>query len=301
MAVPCMSEATDILKATALELGFERVGVTPACRPKTFDAFRRWVDGGCHAGMNYLAERPETREHPRSVLPDVRSLLMLAVSYRAVLGEQKHPVRQLSGIAAYARGVDYHDWIRDRLRRLAEQHRKLFPRGRCRGAVDTVPVLERQFAVDAGLGTIGKNTMLIDARPDSPFGSRCFLAVLLSTENLKPDSWSVSQDLCGDCRKCLDACPTGALVAPFVLDARRCLNYWTIEFRGDSNEIPPEIRERLGDRFFGCDTCQDVCPWNRGDSAGLPPGTVDPTSLDAERLRDLAGGTPLARKFIGNG
>ncbi len=277
-----------LLKSTALELGFELVGVAEAGRPKTFDAFRRWIDAGMHAGMDYLARRKDAREDLNSVLPGARSVLMLGVSYGKVLGEKQVAAAQLAGVAEYARGVDYHDWIKARLKILSAKHRELFPEARCRGAVDTAPILERQWAVDAGLGFIGRNTMLI--RPN--FGSKIFLACLLSTERLGATGPSEFSDhLCGDCRRCLDACPTGALVEPFVLDARRCLNYWTIEHRGP---IASEIEAKLDGRFFGCDTCQSVCPWNRDRPT---PGTVDPKTLDEETLRNWARGTPLERRF----
>ena len=282
----------NILKEEALQLGFDRACVTTAERPETFDFFRRWIDEGRCAGMHYLADRADAREHPRNVLPGVRSILVLAVSYRRVLENGNHPVRQLSGIASYARGVDYHTWIRERLKTLSARHRALFPEGRCRGTVDTAPLLERSFAVAAGLGRIGKNTMLI-----SPLlGSKFFLGELLSTETWMPTPELKDFDPCKNCRRCLEACPTDALAGPFVLDARRCLNYWTIEHRGT---IPDNISEQLVRQetpFFGCDVCQEICPWNRSHPS-LPEGTVDPRSLDEKTLRAIAEGTPLQRRW----
>ena len=274
------------LKTLAIDLGFELVGVAAARRPTTFDHFETWVDAGMHAGMSYLAERCEARSHPQFILDNVHSILMLGVSYERVLADA--PLRlPLRGVARYARGRDYHHWIRRRLRQLAALHRKLHPQGRCRGAVDTAPLLERSFAVDAGLGRIGKNTMLIHPQ----LGSTFFLAALLSTEDWPSDVSPDLPDPCGNCRRCLDVCPTGALVEPYILDARRCLNYWTIEQRG---EIPQEIAVTLGDRFFGCDTCQEVCPWNHAE-----PQTngIDPRSLDAETLGAIIQGTPMGRRF----
>ena len=282
---------TEILKQTALTLGFELVGVAAAREPSTFYRFEKWIDAGMHAGMDYLAVHREARSHPNFVLESVRSILMLGVSYDRVLAEAWHGVSAqylpLRGVARYARGSDYHHWIRQRLRQLAVKHRELYPDARCRGVVDTAPLLERQFAVDAGLGHIGKNTMLIHPQ----LGSTFFLAALLSTEDWTPDTPSEASDPCGNCRRCLDACPTGALVESCILDARRCLNYWTIEHRG---EIPSEITAVLGDRFFGCDTCQDVCPWNRPASE---PDGVDPRSLDTETFAAAIAGTPLERRF----
>ena len=276
----------EVLKTSAIDLGFELCGVVAARRPVTFSRFETWVDAGMHAGMNYLAERREARSHPRFVLENVRSILMLSVSYERVLADA--PLRlPLLGVARYARGGDYHHWIRQRLRQLAALHRKLYPEGRCRGVADTAPLLERQFAVDAGLGRIGKNSMLIHPK----LGSTLFLAALLSTEDWPSDTTPDLPDPCGNCRRCLDACPTGALVEPYVLDARRCLNYWTIEQRG---EIPEEIAEKLGNRFFGCDTCQDVCPWNRAEPQA---DGIDPRTLDAQTFETVIHGTPMERRW----
>ena len=276
----------ETLELLAIDLGFELTGVAAARHPATFGRFEVWVDVGMHAGMNYLAQQREARSHPEFLLENARSMLMLGVSYERVLTDA--PLRlPLQGVARYARGGDYHHWIRQRLRQLTARHRELYPQGRCRGVVDTAPLLERQFAVDAGLGRIGKNTMLIHPQ----LGSTFFLAALLSTEDWEADTPTNRPDPCNDCRRCLDACPTGALLEPYTLDARRCLNYWTIEQRG---EIPPDIAAKLGDRFFGCDTCQDVCPWNRSE-----PSTngVDPRSLDAETFDAVIRGTPLERRF----
>ncbi|MDR2440463.1 MAG: DUF1730 domain-containing protein [Planctomycetaceae bacterium] len=307
--------ATDELKSSALELGFEFCGVAPAERPKTFEAFEHWIEAGQHAGMNHLAEKRFARKHPDFVLRGVRSILMLGVSFATVLGSEEHSVQQLKGIAEYARGIDYHDWIRQRLRKLAVKHRKLFPNGQCRGVVDTAPILEKQFAVEAGLGQIGYNTLLINPK----YGSKIFLAAFLSTEYLQPEkdtntntvnsnsinsgvtdfnsvnskSETMPVILCNRCRCCLTSCPTGALVRPFVLDARRCLNYWTIEHCG---EIPTEIREKLGQHFFGCDICVNICPYNR-NCPTIPEGTIDPKTLNTEILYRIASGSPLERMF----
>ncbi|MDR1140753.1 MAG: tRNA epoxyqueuosine(34) reductase QueG [Planctomycetaceae bacterium] len=298
--------ATDELKTTAFQLGFELCGVAPAEQPKTLDAFEHWIDAGQHAGMNYLAEKRSARKHPDSVLHGVRSILMLGVSFAAVLGSEEHPVKQLTGVAEYARGIDYHHWIRRRLRKLAVKYRELFPNGQCRGVVDTAPILEKQFAVEAGLGQIGYNTLLINPQ----YGSKIFLAAFLSTEYLQTEKHrqtniANSEDSnvadskvgttipCNNCRRCLASCPTKALVQPFVLDARRCLNYWTIEHRG---EIPAEIQNKLGQHFFGCDICVNICPCNQ-NCPTIPQGTINPQSLTPETLHHIANGSPLERMF----
>ncbi|MDR2755479.1 MAG: DUF1730 domain-containing protein [Planctomycetaceae bacterium] len=305
--------ATDELKSTALELGFELCGVALAEQPKTFEAFEHWLDAGQHAGMTYLSDKRFARKHPDSVLFGVRSILMLGVSFATVLGSEEHPVQQLKGVAEYARGVDYHDWIRQRLRKLAVKYHQLFPNSQCRGVVDTAPILEKHFAVEAGLGRIGYNTLLINPK----YGSKIFLAAFLSTAYLQPeqdantnhtdfiptnsvitdfnstDSVAAATISCNNCRCCLKTCPTGALVEPFILDARRCLNYWTIEHRG---EIPMDIREKFGQHFFGCDLCVNICPCN-SHCPTIPAGTIDPKSLNTEILYRIASGSPLERKF----
>jgi len=313
---------TEQLLAAAKELGFEVCSITSAQPPAYFDAFERWLQNGMNAGMKHFVRNFEARKHPEALLPDVRSILMLGVSYAKVLNSEPHPIRQLSGIVEYARGVDYHRWIRHRLDVLVEKHRELFPDGRCRGTVDTAPILEKEYAVAAGLGTIGKNTLLIHPQ----FGSKLFLAAFLSTEWLErsersdglfrepPSRHFAAQDIpsplagnhslpveggwffdpCKECRRCLDVCPMGALVEPFVLDARRCLSYWTLIHRG---ELPEEVSEKRGNRFLGCDTCQSVCPHNQAIPV-IPEGTLDPFFLDGNELRYYLAGSPLERIIV---
>ena len=288
-----MTSPTDQLLAAAKELGFELCGVVESDTPAHFDAFERWLQTGMNAGMEHFVRHFEARKHPEALLPGVRSILMLGVSYAKVLESEPHPIRQLSGIVEYARGTDYHRWIRQRLEVLTEKHRELFPDGRCRGTVDTAPILEKEYATAAGLGTIGKNTLLIHPT----FGSKLFLAAFLSTEKLDPTPLPEPFDPCGECRRCLDACPMGTLVAPFVLDARRCLSYWTLIHRG---ALPAEISAKRGNRFLGCDTCQSVCPRNRSIPV-ISAGTLDPRSLDREELRHYLAGSPLEKLSIDHG
>ena len=284
--------ATEQLLIAARELGFELCGVTDAKPLEHFDAFECWLQAGMNAEMTHFVRNFEARKHPEALLPGVQSILMLGVSYAKVLNSEPHPIRQLSGVVEYARGMDYHRWIRHRLEMLTEKHRELFPEGRCRGTVDTAPILEKGYAAAAGLGSIGKNTLLIHPT----FGSKLFLAAFLSTERLEPTPPPESFDPCGECRRCLNACPMGALIEPFVLDARRCLSYWTLIHRG---ELPEEISAKCGNRFLGCDTCQRACPHNQAIPV-IPEGTLDPLSLDRDELRRFLAGSPL-EKVIGNG
>ncbi|GHT38454.1 hypothetical protein FACS189427_12550 [Planctomycetales bacterium] len=303
MSIDFITAAAE-LNNTAHSLGFELTGWTKAEIPAAFPAFEKWLDAGMNAGMDYLSANRLQRKHPSSILPDVKSILVLGVSYRTVLegtdnnnveNSNRHPVRSLSGIAEYARGTDYHLWCRTKLKALAEKHKELFPAERCRGVVDTAPLLERQFAVNAGFGFTGLNTMLINEE----LGSKFFIASLLSTVELPNEVFGhpVKNSCDENCRLCIEHCPVGALVAPYILDARRCLNYWTIEYTGTKADIPPSIKDKIP--FFGCDVCQQVCPKNRHIKP-VSSGTIPPETLTAEELRRIAAGTPLERKFRRN-
>ena len=246
---------TAALKDEALRLGFDLAGATALVRrpDAAVERLREWLDRGYAGEMRYLADRADAFAHPRHLLDGVRSILMLGVNYRTA-----EPAATRAGqgvVSRYGWGDDYHDVIRGQLHRLADFHRQLVPEAKVRGVVDTAPLSERAFARQAGLGWIGKNTMLLNRR----LGSWLFLAALLSSEQLDYDEPS-EKGYCGTCRACLDACPTGALVEPHWLDARKCISYLTIELR---DSIATDLQGSLGDRLFGCDLCQEVCPWNR--------------------------------------
>ena len=263
---------TDALKEEARRLGFDLAGACRATTPPRMEPFRRWLAAGYAGRMRYLTDRAEAYEHPRHVLRGVRSMLMLAINYRTV---EPAPTQGAQGrVSRYAWGEDYHELIHARLRRLADFHRRRTPTARGRGVVDTAPLLERDFAQLAGLGWIGKNTLLVNRQ----LGSWLFLAALLTSEDLDYDE-PCRRDYCGSCRACLDACPTGALVDARVLDARRCISYLTIESR---DCVPAELRSLVGDRVFGCDVCQEVCPWNRSG-----PTTVEDAFRPAPGMNPL--------------
>ncbi|MBN1947812.1 MAG: tRNA epoxyqueuosine(34) reductase QueG [Bradymonadales bacterium] len=247
-----MSSLGSLVLEKAYELGFDRAGITPVGPPTHRDAFERWLDLGYHGSMSYLERHREIRLDPTRLHPGAVSVVAVAKSYR--------PIDERGGeraIARYARGLDYHRVMGDRLRRLAAfLEREVGPMvQRSRVCVDTAPILERDFAVQAGLGWLGKNTNLVCPE----LGSYLFLGELLVCRELGGGEEPVP-DRCGRCRACLDRCPTKALVAPWVMDSRRCLSYLTIEHKG---AIPVELRSALGLRLFGCDVCQSVCPWNR--------------------------------------
>ncbi len=251
---------TDAVKATALQVGFNLVGIAPAVSPLGFGHLTSWLEQGFAGEMKYLPRRAAAYEHPRHVMPSVRSVVMLAINYNTKDSRTADDSGDSSGaparVARYAQGsVDYHDLLRSKLSQLADSIHEMRPGCRTRGVVDTAPLLERDFAKLAGLGWFGKNTMLINKRA----GSWLLLAALLTDLDLEPDSPHESSH-CGTCTRCLDVCPTNAFTAPYVLDARRCIAYLTIELR---NQIPTDLREGIGNWLFGCDLCQDVCPWNR--------------------------------------
>lgn len=241
------------LKQQASEIGFALVGVCPAVAPASLSRFDDWLAAGYAGEMSYLPERRASYDHPRSVLDGVRSIAMLAMNYRTVDPAASEPGQ--GRIARYAWGAcDYHDLIHDRLHRLARWFREQSPQASVRGVVDTAPLLERDFAQLAGLGWIGKNTLLLNRNAGSYF----FLAALLTDVKLDFDTPHAA-DHCGTCTACLDACPTAAFPQPYVLNASRCISYLTIEHR---SQIPDDLRPGMGDWLFGCDICQEVCPWN---------------------------------------
>lgn len=248
------------LKNQARQLGFDLVGIAPATPADGFDRLQEWLERGYAGEMTYLSERPELRRHPASILPDVRSVVMVGMTYTSATGPQK---AEGGLVAKYAQGPDYHRVLWDKLNLLLEWLQLASPGCKGRGVVDSAPLLERDFARRAGLGWFGKNTMLINKR----LGSFLFLGALLVDIALHPDPPHLGSH-CGTCTACLDACPTQAFPEAGWLDARRCISYLTIELR---SSIPEEFRPGMGDWLFGCDVCQDVCPWNsRSRHSGFP-------------------------------
>ncbi|MGE0607882.1 MAG: tRNA epoxyqueuosine(34) reductase QueG [Pirellulales bacterium] len=262
MSVPAIDNTAIAarLKAESSRLGFAMAGVCPAVTASGVANLREWLSAGYAGEMGYLNDRATAYEHPRHVLEGVRSMLMLAYPYR-----QQDPPAAGAGqgrVSRYAWGRDYHDVIHERLHALCDELRRLAPDAKVRGVVDSAPLLEREYAVLAGLGWVGKNTLVLHRQ----FGSWFFLAALLTDLELPPDDPQAA-DHCGTCTACLDACPTDAFVQPYVLDARRCISYLTIEHR---SPVPPELRPGIGDWLFGCDICQDVCPWNHHAARSEP-------------------------------
>jgi epoxyqueuosine reductase len=282
---------TGLVKDRARELGFDRVTVGPATPPAHGAAFDAWLDAGHAGSMSYLARGRADRLDPARLLPGVRSVVAVALSYKPAADDPSW-----RGVAAYARGRDYHDVLRERLATLATfLNDQAGSDVRARVAVDTSAVLERDLAARAGLGWIGKNTNLL--APE--LGSLFFIGILLTTAVLSFDD--ALPDRCGTCTACLDACPTDAFRGPYVLDARRCISYLTIEHRGDVDE---RLRAGIGEWLFGCDVCQDVCPWNakasvKRDSAFAAAAPLESPGelleLTADGFRARFRGSPMTR------
>jgi epoxyqueuosine reductase len=280
----CMSASSLAarLKERARQLGFELVGIAPAAPADDFPHLEDWLAKGFAGEMAYMHRHGAARQHPDAVLQEVRTVVMLGMNYHAPAmefpGDRPH-----GKVARYARGVDYHDVLRAKLNELLAWVQAVVPGTVGRGVVDTAPLLERDFARRAGLGWIGKNTMLIHKR----VGSYTMLGALLLDCELVPDA-PFEANHCGTCTRCLDACPTDAFAGPYQLDARRCISYLTIELRGP---IPEDLRSDLGDWVFGCDICQDVCPWNRKAPQATEPSLLTPLvgpTLDPVELLSLS-------------
>jgi epoxyqueuosine reductase len=254
-------ELAQALKTEAIRLGFDAVGIAPAVALPGHGRYMDWLDAGYAAGMDYLSRQAEARSHPDRVLEGVRAIVLVSVVYGRPTPQGTGPSR--GRVARYAQGDDYHRALWDRLDALLDWVRAQRPEVRGRAVADTAPLLEREFARRAGLGWIGKNTMLIHRR----LGSFTSLGALLLDCELPPDEPHLPNH-CGTCTRCLDACPTAAFPQPYTLDANRCISYWTIEHRGP---IPDAPADALHGWVFGCDVCQDVCPWNRkAPPASLP-------------------------------
>jgi epoxyqueuosine reductase len=271
---------TSLIKSEAQNLGFALIGFCRAIEPTGAMRLSEWLARGYAGEMDYLAARRPAYEHPRHVLDGVRSIVMLGLPYSGA--SPQLPTAGQGRISRYAwTGADYHDVIHDKLKSLVALILESAPAARARGVVDTAPLLEREFAQLAGLGWIGKNTLLTN----KPAGSYFFLAALLTDAPLVYDE-PFSGDHCGTCRACLEACPTQAFVGPYVLDASRCISYLTIEHR---SPIPFDLRPGIGEWLFGCDVCQDVCPWNHkaADAEDLAAATPSMNLLDLIELFDL--------------
>ncbi len=234
------------IKQWAHELGFQHVGITDTNLSNYKNHFQEWLKNNFHGEMSFMQDNQEKRLHPEKLIPKTLRVISVSMNYYSH-NKNLH-------ISQHAKGKDYHKLIRKRLQKLADKIIEATGPIVYRAFTDSAPVLEKALAEKAGLGWIGKNTTLINKK----FGSWCFLGELFINLPLPIDT--PSKNNCGDCQKCLDACPTRALIAPYQLDARKCISYLTIEHKGP---IPNELQPLIGKQIFGCDVCQKVCPWNQ--------------------------------------
>lgn len=290
-----MESAEDIIETVAIEQGFILSGFAPL-RPldERRDFFNRWIAEGRPAEMTWLAREPERRVDPRTIDPRLRSVVSLAYPYTPPRPPELDWRAELRGrIAAYALGPDYHDLVLRKARMVADAVATVVPGAISRVYVDTGPVFEREWAAAARLGWFGRNTNLLNRY----HGSYFFLAEILTDVELRP-AGEPYREHCGTCRRCLDLCPTGALTEGYKLEPRLCISYLTIEHRGP---LPLELRPQLGNWIFGCDVCQEVCPWNDDQARAarvnhaLMPSLADLMALDQEGFRRRFGKSAIRR------
>lgn len=243
------------IKQKAAEIGFQKIGIVPA-EPLHAEGLRleEWLGREFHGEMAWLEREPEKRTDPRLLFPAAKSVIVVALNYFTQHAHED--VTDCGKISRYAWGDDYHDVVREKLRALLDWIKSQDPTANGKICVDTAPMMDKAWAVRAGLGWLGKHSNLIT----TDVGSWVFIGEILLNLELDYDN-AVVDDHCGTCTACLDACPTGAIVEPYVVDSRKCISYATIELRTEN--LPTEIEENLEGWFYGCDICQDVCPWNR--------------------------------------
>ncbi len=287
-----------VIRQRALELGFDDCRVTTAAPPASAGHFSQWLAGQQHGEMAWLERNAPKRMDPELVLPSARSMILLATSYHLTPSSSASRPLPSGEVARYARFTDYHDVLAGRLKSLTATVNELGGANtRSLWYVDTGPILERDFAQRAGLGFIGKHTNLISRQ----FGNWIFLAEILTTLELAPDA--PEKNRCGSCSRCITACPTNAIPAPFKLDARRCISYLTIELKG---AMPLELRPLIGNHIYGCDDCLAVCPWNRFAREGslmkpharadlATPDLIELLQLDAAGFKKKFADTPILR------
>ncbi len=285
----------EAIRQRARELGFDDCRFTTAATPDHTSALQKWLAENQHGEMTWLERNAEKRMDPQKVLAEARSVITLATSYEIEKGKTED--ERIGVVARYARYADYHDVLREPLKSLMGFVNQLGAGTRSLWYVDTGPLLERDFAQRAGLGFVGKHTNLISRR----LGNWIFLSEIITTLELEPDA--PEKNHCGSCTRCLTACPTNAITAPFTLDARKCISYLTIELKGS---IPIELRPAIGNRIYGCDDCLAACPWNRFAHEGSlmkpharedlnTPDLIELLSLDAAGFKARFAGSPILR------
>lgn len=274
-----MLSVTQKIKEKALEIGFHKIGVARAgSLDNEREHLKNWLERNFQGEMRWMEREPEKRSDPRLIFPAAKSVVVVALNY---FTPHEHEEDASQGkISRYAWGDDYHDVLKEKLRELLEFIKSIDAAADGKICVDTAPVMDKAWAARAGLGWLGKHSNLITRE----YGSWVFLGEILLNLELEYETEAVA-DYCGTCRKCLDACPTGAIVAPYLVDSNRCLSYATIESRVP--ELPKEISEHQSGWLYGCDICQDVCPWNRfekpTEEARFEPRETQ-TSVDLQKI-----------------
>ncbi|MCU0426082.1 MAG: tRNA epoxyqueuosine(34) reductase QueG [Candidatus Kapabacteria bacterium] len=284
---PDVEQQTRHVKAFALQCGFSSVGIAEAVPlEQETERFSEWLRMGFHAGLGYMERNADKRYDVRNILPETRSVIVVAQNYYTPHQHNSsgENTQSLHGkISRYAWGDDYHDVLPPKLEQIADEIKRLQPQAQTKVYTDTGAILEKQWAVRAGIGWQGKHSNVISR----DIGSWFFIGIILTTAEFLYDT--PMRDFCGTCDACMQACPTQAIVQPYVVDARRCIPYWTIETKPDT-EFPPNIAQNLDSWLFGCDTCQDVCPWNRfqtpTDESRFQP-RFEETALDIHALRQM--------------
>ncbi len=272
-----MTLRSEDIKHKARELGFQKIGIVPATALSEEGArLHEWLSQNLHGTMHYLARDPEKRSDPRLLLPSAQSVICVALNYY-----RPEPQPDTAKVSRYAWGDDYHDVLQEKLKALRAWMLAQVPDLETKICVDTAPMMDKAWAVRAGLGWLGKHTNVITRE----FGSWVFLGEMLVSIELEYDS-TIEKDHCGKCTACLDACPTQAIIAPYQLDATRCISYGTIELR--SEELPEGMREKLEGWVYGCDICQDVCPWSRFATPTEEPRFAPRPGITELNLHDLA-------------
>ena len=312
---------TNTIKQEASRLGFDAVGIvhlslpcppnsnssstedTASLSSRLFARLVDWLEQGYHASMEWMGRLPERRSHPDIVLPGCRSIISVGLNY--FTAHQADECEDNGRIARYAWGKDYHTVFKKRLQELESCIQSLAPEAQTKWYVDTGPIMEKAWAQEAGLGWIGKHSNLVS----SDYGSWLLLGEILTTLELEADT--PGTDLCGSCTLCIHACPTGAIVEPYVVNAEKCISYLTIEYKGNEEDLSGELKKQMGNRIFGCDDCLDICPYNNNSviteesafqatSLTLGPKFSQLQALKKEEFNEVFRGSPIRRaKHVG--
>lgn len=294
-----LEELQNFLREKSATLGFSHFGLNSLSRPLSFEFYENWLAEGLHGKMDYLQTHAPVKENPQRKWPQARSALIFAVPYYPHPEPPQQAFLKQARVSLYSQGYDYHHWFKGRLESLCVELREFFPSEEFIPLTDSSPVLERDLAYRAGLGWVGKNTCLINPKTGSLF----FIGEIYSSLALTVET-QLTHDFCGNCTRCIDICPTQALTEARKLDARKCISYLTIE----SRELPPvDLRQAIGDWFFGCDLCQTICPWNQKafknqlSFAPLESKTAEEEQTLEQELRWIleASGKKIEKKFFG--